>query len=141
MAKRYSKRLNVDFKEYINILSLYFNRGINGKTLLNNKIREREEELENPDKENSEIIVLKKETDSELMKYRHWLKCTEEYVSNSDKDILNIIKEVYVYRSANMQSMAMKHYISERNAYRLVNLWFEGYRDYLWSVALAKKQG
>ena len=139
MAKRYSKRLNVDFKEYINILSLYFNRGTNGKTLLNNKIREREEELENPDKENSEIIVLKKETDSELMKYRHWLKCTEEYVNNSDTTILKIIKEVYVYRTANIQSMAMKHYISERNAYRLVNLWFEGYRDYLWSVALAKK--
>lgn len=139
MAKRYSKRLNVDFKEYINILSLYFNRGINGKTLLNNKIREREEELENPDKENSEIIVLKKETDSELMKYRHWLKCTEEYVNNSDRTILKIIKEVYVYKTANIQSMAMKHYISERNAYRLVNLWFEGYRDYLWSAALAKK--
>lgn len=138
-TKKYSRRLNVDFKEYINILTLYFNRGINGNTLLNEKIKKREQELENPDKENSEVIVLRKETDSELMKYRHWLKCTEEYISTSDEIVLKIIKEVYVFRHANIQAMALEHYISERNAYRLVNLWFEGYRDYLWKCALAKK--
>lgn len=138
-TKKYSRRLNVDFKEYINILTLYFNRGINGNTLLNEKIKKRELELENPDKENSEVIVLRKETDSELMKYRHWLKCTEEYIDNSDEIVLKIIKEVYVFRHANIQAMALEYYISERNAYRLVNLWFEGYRDYLWQRALAKK--
>lgn len=145
-------RLEVDYKEYLEILRLYLTPSEKDPRLskLDQLIKDRIEELETPYKvadlnnhikrgsyhaiSKAEQVTIAKDSDVKLYILRKQKAFTADYLSKCDTEILKAIVSVYIKKEQNIPGVAMNMlYTSERTAYRRINKWLEGYREARWS--------
>ncbi|HEL2057748.1 TPA: hypothetical protein TY768_000916 [Streptococcus suis] len=109
-------RLSVLYRKEINWLQWYFLR----------------------DKKQRSKTVLEKKIDDAMLSGNHFLakkylaikKVTEIMLGTSDNDMIETIKQVYVYKSINVIGACQKIlYLSPTAAYNHIGQWFEDYSD------------